>query len=96
MLQSTVRKNPLDGKPQTLKVSLPRLQRSIPTNVHALCPVTHTWGHTLTPIDTTKTILLQNPNGLRIQKSITDLTLGHQICRSLETGAIAFAETNVN
>jgi hypothetical protein len=98
MLQHTVRKTPLDGKPQTLKAPLLHLQHSIPTNVHGLCPVTQTWGHTLTPIDTTKTfrILLQNPNGLRIQKSIADLTLGHQICRSLETGAIAFAETNVN
>jgi hypothetical protein len=98
VLQHTVRKTPLDGTPQTLKAPLLCLQHSIPTNVHAFCPVTQTWGHTLTPIDTTKTfpILLQNPSGLRIQKSIADLTLGHQICRSLETEAIAFAEMNVN
>jgi hypothetical protein len=73
-------------------------QRSIPMNVHSLCPVTHIWGHTPSPIDTTKTfrIPLQNPNSLKIQKSIADLTLGYKLCHSLETGLISFAETNVS
>ncbi len=73
-------------------------QRSIPSNIHPLCPTTHTWGHAPTPIDSSETfcIVLQNPDGLQIQQSIAELSLGNKICHSLGTGLISLPETNVN
>jgi hypothetical protein len=72
-------------------------QRSIPSNIHPLCPTTHTWGHAPTPIDSSETfcIVLQNPDGLQIQQSIAELSLGNKICHSLGTGLISLPETNV-
>jgi hypothetical protein len=73
-------------------------QRSLPSNIHPLCPTTLTWGHAPSPIDSSETfcIVLQNPNGLRIQQSIAELSLGNKICHSLGTGLISLPETNVN
>jgi hypothetical protein len=59
---------------------------------------TSTWGHNPKSIDCSKfiRIVLQNPNGLKIQNSLADFALGNKICHSLGEGAIALTEANVN
>ena len=59
---------------------------------------TSTWGHNPISIDCSEIfrIVLQNPNGLKIQNSLAEFALGNKICHSLGAGAIALTETNIN
>jgi hypothetical protein len=52
--------------------------RKIPANIHPLCPTDQGWGHSLENIDTSTIlrVILQNPNGLKLQSSYEDFILG--------------------
>jgi hypothetical protein len=75
-----------------------RISSFIPEYVPHTCPTTAPWGHCPESIDTTETlrIILQNPNGLKLQSDIDDFAMGTQICCTLGAGVICLSETNVN
>jgi hypothetical protein len=75
-----------------------RISSFIPEYVPHTCPTTAPWGHCPESIDTTETlrVILQNPNGLKLQNDITDFAMGTQICYILGAGVICLSETNVN
>jgi hypothetical protein len=56
------------------------------------------WGDTLEPINTWDTfrVLLQNPNGLQLRRSVPLLRQDAQVCHDYGAAVIALPETNVN
>jgi hypothetical protein len=74
------------------------MNRIIPATIHPSCPTDCCWGHKLESIDssTILRVVQQNPNGLKLQSSYEDFTLGMNICHSLGAGILSMTETNVN
>jgi hypothetical protein len=62
------------------------------------CDPQPTWGHILDTIDTTTLlrVVLQNPNGLKLNNHPTELQICLQACHSIGTGIICLPETNSN
>ncbi len=93
-----VRHSQTQGK--TKRMSFPRLNTNRITleEIHPSCPSEQCWVHSLDSIDSTETfrVLLQNPNGLKLQSSYEDFVLGMRICHSMGAGVVSVTETNVN
>jgi hypothetical protein len=55
-------------------------------------------GHQIESLDTTDTfhIILQNPNGLKINAAMEEFILGARICHSLGAAIISLPESNTN
>ncbi len=86
-----------DPPPKIRHPSL-RINRYIPSEVEPTCPTETVWGHELESIDPTITfrILLQNPNGLKLQSEFEEFALGVKISYTLGAGVISLTETNTN
>jgi hypothetical protein len=78
----------------------PTLRPYIPNSAKpdCKCPTSEVWGHCLESIDPTDTfrILLQNPNGLKLNTSMEEFILGTRISYSLGAAVVSLTETNTN